>query len=669
MHQPIVSPASAVHHPSEVSSAVSAVPAAGLLDRWRARCVELWADASWVRRSDADQRFQALFNGAGDALILCEADGRVLAVNEMAAGLLADAPSALIGRPLTDWLQQPDAVRSNRFVLQPGEATLHSGQAADRHVDVRVSPLPVAERGLMQRPPGMDPEAVQQWLVAIRDDTDRRETQERLSFLANYDTLTGLPNRALFRDRLAQAMARAERSGRPLALMFLDLDRFKVVNDSLGHEMGDRLLQHVARTLTQSLRDVDSVARLVDGECSTLSRLGGDEFTVIAEGINGAEDASMIARRLLEALQAPHRVGDEEVVVSASVGISLFPADNVDLDGLIRHADMAMYRSKSMGRGTYSFFSDDLNAAVSARLSLESALRQAVELEQFALHFQPKANLRTGAITGVEALLRWHCPGKGMVPPDQFIPVLEDTGLILPVGAWVIRAACAQLHQWDLRGLPPLRMAVNLSPRQLRHSHLVSLIADTLREYNIAPERLEIELTESLLAEDNEHAHAMLEGFSSLGVRLAVDDFGTGESSLSRLQRFRIDTLKIDRAFIKSIQNNESDLGISTAVIALARSLKIGNVVAEGVELQAQADLLRELDCDEMQGFLLSRPLPPQALASWLEERLRKETLTRMSVGRAPGGPLVRISIQPTTEECTEPQAVQTAQTVQTDGR
>jgi len=611
------------------------------MQRLREWCVARWAGDAWVRRVDAERRFQALFNHAGEALVLCDAQGRVLAANELAAGLLAETPSALYGQTLTRWVQQPAGHPRSRFVLRPGEAMLQRGQTAARPVDVRVGRLPLAERDAPLTPDA-DPESARQWLVGLRDNTDRRQAQERLAFLASFDTLTGLPNRTLFRDRLAQAMARAERSGRPLALMFLDLDRFKVVNDSLGHEMGDRLLQHVARTLTQSLRDVDSVSRLVDSEPFTLSRLGGDEFTVIAEGISGAEDATLIARRLLEALQRPFRVGDEEVVISASVGVSLYPTDNVDLDGLIRHADMAMYRSKSMGRGIHSFYSDDLNAAVTARLSLESALRRAVEGDEFSLHYQPKACLRTGAITGVEALLRWHCPGKGMVGPDKFIPVLEDTGMILPVGAWVIRAACAQLHQWDLRGLPRLRMAVNLSPRQLRHSHLASLVADTLREHEIEPQRLEIELTESLLAEDSENTRAMLESFSRIGVRLAVDDFGTGESSLARLQRFRIDTLKIDRAFVKSLETSAGDVGISTAVIALARSLKIGNVVAEGVETAAQAQILRELECDEIQGYLLSRPLPPHELAAWLEdrlgerleERLRREALARLTLGR-----------------------------------
>jgi EAL domain-containing protein (putative c-di-GMP-specific phosphodiesterase class I) len=347
----------------------------------------------------------------------------------------------------------------------------------------------------------------------------------------------------------------------------------------------------------------------------------------------------------------------QEVVVTSSFGISMYPTDKVDLDGLIRHTDMAMYRSKSLGRGMYSFFSDDLNAAVTARLSLETALRRATEklkdssLEQeFSLHFQPKCNLRTDEVTGVEALLRWHCPGKGMVPPDRFIGVLEDTGMILPVGAWVIRAACAQMHAWDLRGLPPLQMAVNLSARQVRHNFLASMISDTLRENDIEPQRLEIELTESLLAEDKEGTRTMLESFARIGVRLAIDDFGTGESSLSRMQHFKIDTLKIDRAFVKSLQTNAGDVALSTAVIALARSLSIGKVVAEGVELRAQAQILRHLGCDEMQGYLLSRPLPPDELATWLLERLHKQNEAGRFTGAVQGAPLQRLSIETTAE-------------------
>jgi diguanylate cyclase (GGDEF)-like protein len=404
-----------------------------------------------------------------------------------------------------------------------------------------------------------------------------------------------------------------------MALMFLDLDRFKVVNDSLGHEVGDRLLLHVARTLAGSLRSVDTLCHQVERDPFTLSRLGGDEFTVIAEGVGSAEDAALIARRLLEALATPFAAGDEELQVSASIGISMYPTDDVDLDGIIRHTDMAMYRSKSLGRNTYSFFSDDLNAAVEARLSLEGSLRRAIEREEFLLHYQPKADLLTGRVTGVEALLRWHCPGRGMVPPDRFIAVLEDTGLILPVGAWVIRSACAQLAEWDEAGLPRISVAVNLSARQLRHPYLAALVEDTLREFEIEPARLEIELTESLAMEDTEVTRNVLASFARVGVRLAIDDFGTGHSSLAYLRKLDVDTLKVDRSFVNQLPHDAEDCAIATAVIALGHSLHM-KVVAEGVETQEQADFLRRLGCNEMQGWLLSRAQPAQQLAEWLRK-------------------------------------------------
>jgi diguanylate cyclase (GGDEF)-like protein len=461
----------------------------------------------------------------------------------------------------------------------------------------------------------------------VRDGSERADAQERLRQLANYDSLTGLPNRALFRDRLAQAMARSQRSGSAMALMFLDLDRFKVVNDDLGHEVGDRLLRHVSQALTQCLRAADSVAR--DGDQPhTLSRLGGDEFTVIIENVGSAEDAAHVARRMLEALNEPFRVGDEEIVISASIGISMYPTDDVDLDTLIRHTDMAMYRSKSLGRGTYSFFSDDLTAAVTARVSLEGSLRRAIERQEFVLHYQPKGDLRTGQVTGVEALVRWQRPGHGMVPPDRFVSVLEDTGLILPVGAWVLRAACEQLAAWDRMGVPPIRLAVNLSARQFRHLYLASLVEDSLRQNDIDPQRLEIELTESLLMEDNETTRAMLESFRRLGVRLAIDDFGTGHSSLSYIKRFSIDTLKIDRSFVQSLPDNEEDAAICAAVIALGRSMRM-NVVAEGVETAEQAQVLRDLGCDEMQGYWLGRPMPGAEFAAWLVNHNRTRSRRR----------------------------------------
>ena len=565
--------------------------------------------------SKPDPLLEALFERASDGFLVCGADGKVLSCNPAAAQLLGDEPAAVEGRHVSELFEQGP---SDRFSLHTGGAMTRGRGAPGRPVDLHLTEYAASDGTHV--------------LVRLRDASERADTQERLKQLANYDSLTGLPNRSLFRDRLGQAMARAKRNSRPMALMFLDLDRFKQVNDELGHEAGDRLLQHVGKTLTECLRGVDSVMR-DGGMPHTLSRLGGDEFTLIIENINGAEDAAHVASRVLEALGEPVLIGEEELVVTASIGISMYPIDDVDLDTLIRHTDMAMYRSKSHGRATYSFFSEDLSAAVTARVSLESNLRRAIEREEFVLHFQPKSDLRSGKITGVEALVRWHRPGHGLVPPDRFVSVLEDTGLILPVGAWVIRAACEQIAAWDRLGLPPLRLAVNLSARQFRHLYLASMIEDSLRQNGIEPQRLEIELTESLLMEDNEATRSMLESFRRLGVRMAIDDFGTGHSSLSYIRRFAIDTLKIDRSFVQSLPDNDEDTAICSAVIALGRNMKMC-VVAEGVETAEQAQVLRELGCDEAQGYWISRPMPGADFAGWFVNYNRARTARKRSRSR-----------------------------------
>jgi diguanylate cyclase (GGDEF)-like protein len=562
-----------------------------------------------------DPLLDALFERSLDPLLVCGDGGLVIACNLAARTLLQGDPTRpLEGRPLGELLDQGGGDRGGP--LRNGNAIAHDARHGPRPVTVQLTPVHGPDR--------------MQILVRVREREreagDDALTEDRLHRLANYDSLTGLPNRALFRDRLAQAMARARRDNSAMALMFLDLDRFKLVNDELGHAVGDRLLQHVGVTLTECLRDVDSVARRGDGGGShTLSRLGGDEFTLIVERVGTAEDAAHIAQRVLEALAAPFHVGEEEIVASASIGISMFPTDDVDLDTLIGHTDMAMYRSKSLGRNTYSFFSDDLSAAVTARVSLEGSLRRAIERNEFLLHYQPKADLRSGRVTGVEALLRWQRPDHGIVGPDRFVGVLEDTGLILPVGAWVIRAACEQLAAWDRLGLPALRLAVNLSARQFRHLYLASMVEDSLRENGIEPQRLEIELTESLLMEDNAATRSMLESFSRLGVRLAIDDFGTGHSSLTYLKRFSIDTLKIDRSFVQSLPGDEDDAAICAAVIAMGHSLRM-SVVAEGVETREQAQALRDLRCDEVQGWWLGRPMPGEDFAAWYVAHARERS-------------------------------------------
>ncbi len=575
-----------------------------------------------------------LFEHSASGLLTCSRDGQVLACSPVAATLLNATPAQVCGQPIDRWLAPlVDFSLLDGSSLSAGQWETLAQRADGSEFPVE---LTVSESLLDGR---------EQFILIMRDITDRRLTQERLSFLANFDSLTGLPNRVLFRDRLAQAMARAKRSGAPMALMFLDLDNFKVINDSLGHAVGDELLREVAERLKGCLRQVDQVARGGGEEAFTVSRLGGDEFTVIAEQLASAEDAALIARRILDALEAEVELRGQEVHVSASIGISMFPSDDSDLDGLVRHTDMAMYRAKAMGRGTFAFYSTELSAEVAARLQLESQLRRALERQEFVLYYQPKADLQTGQVSGVEALMRWHAPGRGLVQPDRFIRVLEDSGLILPVGAWAIRTACAQLAAWDKAGLPPLSLAVNLSARQFRQPYLARFIEDTISEAGIDPTRLELELTESLLMEDNEATRSVLTALANLGVRVAMDDFGTGHSSLSYLKRFDIDTLKIDRSFVAALPEDPEDNAIATAIVALGRSLHM-KVVAEGVETTAQAECLRDMGCDEFQGYLLSRPLAPEIFVEWLDQRRLQRSTHALAHGWADSGPMTLMTLE-----------------------
>ncbi|MCA3252106.1 MAG: EAL domain-containing protein [Rubrivivax sp.] len=549
-----------------------------------------------------------VFERSSDGLVLCGSQGEIASCNAAAAQLLGEAPSALAGQRLQLRIAPP-AGAAAPAKLRDGEAQLRRPDASLVPVDLAIAKVSGDRR--------------QQYLVRIRDLGDRRRAEDRLQQLAQYDSLTGLPNRTLFRARLERAMARTRHTGRTMALMLFDIDRFKSVNDSLGQEVGDLLLKHVAQLLSRCLQRNDSVTRAGDDDGFTVSRLGGDEFTVIAESIAGDEDASLIAQRVLDGLSVPFKAAGEEVVVSASIGITTYTGDDTDLEGLVRRTDLAMHRAKSLGRGLYCFYSDELRASASARLLLEGSLRRALERSEFVLYFQPKADLADGQVSGVEALVRWHCPGRGLVSPDRFIGVLEDTGLILPVGAWVFRAAIAQLAEWDRQGLPHLRVAVNVSARQFRHQQLATMMADTLREHGIAASRVELELTESMLMEDTEATRTTLARFRRLGLRLALDDFGTGHSSLAYLKRFNLQTLKIDRSFVNALPNNFEDTAIARAVIALGRTMNM-SVVAEGVETAVQANALRDMGCDEIQGYLLSRPLDAADFARWLGKRLER---------------------------------------------
>jgi diguanylate cyclase (GGDEF)-like protein/PAS domain S-box-containing protein len=440
----------------------------------------------------------------------------------------------------------------------------------------------------------------------VEDITDRKRAEERVQYLATHDKLTGLPNRTLFGELLDHALERARRRDRHCALLFIDLDRFKIVNDSLGHEAGDLLLKEMARRLSGCMRSSDALARL-----------GGDEFVVLLEELADASQAAEVAKKLLSSVLTPVEIMGHECRVTASIGVALYPQDARDSQTLMKHADMAMYVAKEEGKNNFQHYSRHSSPMSVERLVLETHLSHALERREFTVQYQPKVDMRTGAIKGAEALLRWWNPQLGAVSPTQFIPVAEDSGLIVPIGKWVLKTACEQNVAWQRRGLEPIVMSVNMSPRQFKDPALLDDIAGVLAETGMPAGWLEIEITESMIMHNVELAAAKAEAMRALGVRLAIDDFGTGYSSLSQLKRFPIDTLKVDRSFVRDIPNNAEDRAITEAIIALGKALGV-TVVAEGVETAEQRDFLRDNACDEMQGFYFSRPCHPDAVAELL---------------------------------------------------
>ncbi|MEO5336732.1 MAG: EAL domain-containing protein [Magnetospirillum sp. WYHS-4] len=450
---------------------------------------------------------------------------------------------------------------------------------------------------------------VQKYAVVIADITKRKQDEERIRYQANYDQLTGLPNRALFMDRLAQALATMGRGGKKLGLMFIDLDGFKLVNDTLGHEFGDLLLKETAERLAICVRTGDTVARL-----------GGDEFTVIMPNLTDPRNAPLLAQRILDTLSRPFNLKGQEAFVSCSIGITIFPDDATKASELIKNADAAMYRAKEQGKASYHFFTADLNEEVKQRLVLKNGLSKALERNELMLFYQPKLDLRLGVILGCEALMRWQNPELGMVSPARFIPVLEETGMVVEVGEWAIRVACRQIRRWLEAGLPPIRIAVNLSARQIRDGTLAPTVANILDETGVPPTALELEITESMLMTDAQKSVIALEDLHRMGIHVAMDDFGTGYSSLSYLKRFPIDTIKIDRSFVSDIASNPDDAEIIKTIITMGQTLN-RRVVAEGVETEDQLKILRDYRCDEIQGYLLSPPLPADKFETFVRQR------------------------------------------------
>ena len=440
----------------------------------------------------------------------------------------------------------------------------------------------------------------------VEDISDRKAAEKQVQFLAYYDALTELPNRTLLHDRLSQALASARRRKDKVALLFLDLDRFKDINDSFGHSVGDLLLQNIAERFKSGVRKQD-----------TVGRLGGDEFLIVLTNVKEIAYASVAAERFMHAMSAKFVIQGRSLSISCSIGISMFPEDGMDSESLLRNADAAMYSAKESGRNNFRFFTEDMNAQGVERLTLENGLRLALDKKELFLVYQPQVDIVSGKIIGLEALLRWQHPTLGLVPPDKFIRIAENCGLIVPIGEWVLRTACSQARKWQDEGIPAVSVAVNVSAVQFRQEGFCELIRRVLHETGLAPQYLELELTEGLLLANADVTFSVLQELKAMGLTLAIDDFGTGYSNFNYLRQFRVSKLKIDRSFIRDVAVNPDDAAITTAIISMAKSLNL-KVIAEGVEDEAQMSFLRAHQCDEIQGYYFSKPLAPEEAADKL---------------------------------------------------
>ena len=550
--------------------------------------------------------YQALLKAqsdVGEGLLIIE-NGRVNFVNEALCRLSGYSAEEIVALPSFLALVHPDdreRVAENHRRRLAGEEFLDRYEIAivtatgkRREVEIAVATMPL--------------EGKLRILVVVLDITQHKQDERQIRFLATHDALTHLPNRTLFAEKLASVIARSKREDKRLALFFIDLDRFKRINDTLGHLIGDQLLQGVGSRLRQCLRETDAVARL-----------GGDEFTVILEDISDPEEVVPVARKLLETLSQPFDgIVDHELVVTPSIGISVYPEDGDDVETLVKHADVAMYRAKAEGRNGYRFFSADMNAHDLEHLLLENSLRRALEKDELRLHYQPKVDVVSRRVVGVEALLRWEHPQLGTVSPERFIPLAEDSELILPIGEWVFWTACRQSVAWQRAGHPPLPVVVNLSAKQFRDRSLPDLIANILRETGLNPDYLEVEVTETSVMANAGETVKILNALRGLGIHISIDDFGTGYSSLNYLKRFPIDAIKIDRSFVMDIPHDANDAAIACAVISLGHSLGL-RVVGEGVENRGQLDFLAANGCDEVQGHLFATALSSDELMEYLQ--------------------------------------------------
>ena len=562
---------------------------------------------------EAKERAEVTLNCIGDGVACTDLAGNITFLNLVAETMTGWPLREAAGRPMAEVLQILDAasgepipnpmdmaIRQDQPIHLPSNCILVRRDGFETPVEDTVAPIHNRE--------GQVTGAV----IVFRDVREARALALQVTHTAEHDFLTGLPNRMLLNDRVGQAIVMALRHTKKVVVLFLDLDGFKHINDSLGHPVGDKLLQSVANRLVKCVSLTD-----------TVSRQGGDEFVVLLSEVDRAEDAAIAARRMLQAVAGAYSIGQHDLHITTSIGVSVYPDDGLDAETLIKNADTAMYQAKENGRQSYKFFKPAMNVRAVERQAIEENLRRALGRNEFALHYQPKIDLKSGKITGAEALIRWVHPTRGLITPQHFIPVAEECGLILPIGKWVIREACQQAQAWLSAGLALGTMAVNISALQFRGEGFLEGVFAVLDETGLDPKHLEVELTESVLMKHAESAEAILKALRARGVQVSVDDFGTGYSSLSYLRKFPIDTLKIDQSFIHQISSTSEETTLLTAVIRMGRSLSL-RVVAEGVETEEELKFLQAQRCDEAQGYYFSRPMPPRQFATLLESGLPK---------------------------------------------
>jgi diguanylate cyclase (GGDEF)-like protein/PAS domain S-box-containing protein len=554
------------------------------------------------------ERAQVTLNSIGDGVMSTDSQGRITFLNLVAERLTGWSRAEAVGRPFEEVFQLIDAVtherasdpmvraiRENKTVGLTSNCVLVRRDGFEAAVEDSAAPI----HDRFGRVTGA--------VMVFHDVSSARALSLRMSYLAQHDSLTDLPNRLLFNDRLVQAMAIAQRSSTKLGVLYLDIDRFKTINDSLGHAIGDCLLQSVAQRLRGCVRQAD-----------TVSRQGGDEFVILLSKLSQAEDAAISAEKVLAALAVPHRIEEHTLYITVSIGVVTFPDDAMDAQGLLKNADFAMYQAKESGRNCYQFFKHEMNTKALQRQSIENGLRMAIERQSFVLHYQPKFDLQSGAITAVEALVRWRHPMRGVLPPSEFISIAEESGLIVPIGKWVLYEGCRQAKEWRDAGLTPIKMAINVSAVELRGKNFVEDVRAALQDTGFDPAYLELELTETFLLQDPKSTAAVLNTLKGLGVHIALDDFGTGYSSLSYMRRFPIDTLKIDESFVRDVVNDGDSASVVQAIINMGKSLHM-RVVAEGVETREQLHFLQERACPEAQGFFLARPAIAKHMTRLLE--------------------------------------------------